>query len=216
MAVASVGAIALGLALAQVLLPRIAVSRISSRVGKHGTVRSVSVSAWPAIKLLWGRADSVKVTAGSLTLSPAQTAMLLSEARGADSMDVSASSVREGPLRLSDVTLRKRGPSVAAEARMTSADVQAALPRGLHVQLLSSEGGKVTVRASGGLFGVGASVNAVASASDGKLIVRPLGSLLSGAQLTLFSEPHVYVERVGARADPQTLGYQLMIIGRVR
>ena len=43
------------LALAQVLLPRIAASRISSRVGRYGTVQSVSVKAWPAVELLWGR-----------------------------------------------------------------------------------------------------------------------------------------------------------------
>ena len=48
------GAIALVLVLAQLLLPGIAASRISSRVGKYGTVESVSVSAWPAIELLWG------------------------------------------------------------------------------------------------------------------------------------------------------------------
>ena len=36
------------LALAQVLLPRIAASRISSRVGRYGSVESVSVRAWPA------------------------------------------------------------------------------------------------------------------------------------------------------------------------
>ena len=37
----------------------IAASRISSRVGRYGKVQSVSVSAWPAVELLWGHADSV-------------------------------------------------------------------------------------------------------------------------------------------------------------
>ena len=54
------------------------------------------------------------------------------------------------------------------------------------------------MRASGGLFGVKASVDAVAGASEGKLVVHPLGLLLDGLQLTLFSDPHVYVEGVGA------------------
>ena len=53
------------LVLAQLLLPRIAASRISSRVGRYGTVQSVSVSAWPAVELLWGHADSVRVKAGA-------------------------------------------------------------------------------------------------------------------------------------------------------
>src|SRR5271166_1183344 len=88
------GGLALLVVLAQVLLPRIAASRISSRVGRYGKVRSVSVSAWPALKLLWGQADSVRVSAKSLTLSPSQVASLLWEGREASRMDVSAESVQ--------------------------------------------------------------------------------------------------------------------------
>ena len=58
------------LALAQVLLPRIAASRISSRVGRYGKVQSVSVSAWPAVELLWGSVDSVRVAAGEPRAEP--------------------------------------------------------------------------------------------------------------------------------------------------
>ncbi len=56
------------------------------------------------------------------------------------------------------------------------------------------------MRASGGLFGVGASVDAVAQAEDGKLVVRPTGLLLSALKLTVFESPSVYVEGVEARA----------------
>ena len=88
--------------------------------------------------------------------------------------------------------------------------MKAALPAGFGVQLLSSEGGEVRVRASGGLFGVRASVDAVAGASEGKLVVHPLGLLLSGLQLTLFSDPHVYVQAVGASVDEaRPLSYRL-------
>ena len=145
------GAIALVLVLAQLFLPGIAASRISSRVGKYGNVERVSVSAWPAIKLLWGRADSVTVRAGRLTISPEQTAKLLWEARGVATMRVTAPTVQEGRLRLRDVSLRKRGTLLTAEAQMTQADVRAALPPGLSVRLLASGGGSVTVKASGGL-----------------------------------------------------------------
>ncbi len=47
---------------------------------------------------------------------------------------------------------------------------------------------------SGGLFGVGASVDAVAQAEEGKLVARPTG-LLGALKLTLFESPSVYVER---------------------
>jgi hypothetical protein len=189
------------LALAQVLLPPIAASRISSRVGRYGVVRSVSVSAWPAVELLWGSVDSVRVTATHLSLSPAQAAKLLWEGRGAASIDVTVRSVQVGSLRLSDARMQKRGGALSAEARTSEADVRTALPPGLEVKLLRSERGQVLVSASGGLFGVGASVDAVALASQGRLVAHPLGLLLGGLQLTLFSDPHVYVQAVSASAE---------------
>jgi hypothetical protein len=211
------GATVLVLALAQVILPRLAVSRITSRVGRYGAVQSVSVSAWPAVELLWGSVGSVRVRANSLALSPAQAAKLLWEARGTASVDVSAESVQLGSLRLSHASLRKRGSALSAQALTSEADVKAALPAGFDVRLLRSQGGEVEVQATGGLFGVDASVNAVAGASEGKLVAHPLGFLLEALHLTLFSDPHVYVEGVGASVHrEQPLSYRLTISARLR
>jgi hypothetical protein len=194
------GVLIVALGLAQIFLPKLAASRISSRLGKYGKVQSVHVSAWPAIELLWGDADAVTVRAGSLKVSPGQTGKLLWDARGLDRLDLTAASTREGPLPLHDVSFHKRGRKMHAQARVSSADVKAALPEGFAVQLLASANGQVEVRASGGLFGVGASVDAVAQASNGKLVVQPRGFLVEALKLTLFSDPHVYVEAVGASA----------------
>jgi len=211
------GGAVLLLGLAQLFLPRIAANRISSRLGRYGTVESVSVKAWPAVRLLWGNADSVTVRVRSLKLSPAQTAKLIWEARGFGRIAMSAASVREGPLRLSEVSFRKRGQALTAQARITAADVRSALPEGLEVQLLSSEAGEVEVKATGGLFGVRASVDAVAAASSGKLVVRPVAALLSGLQLTLFSDPHVYVQAVGASVEPaEPSSYRLTMMASLR
>jgi hypothetical protein len=218
-AIGVVVAIALALVLAQVFLPRIGASTIRSRVGRYGRVQSVSVSAWPAVKLLWGHADSVTVRASDLRLSPQQTAKLLWEGRGASSIDFSVASARVGPLRLSGVSVRKRGDALSAQALVSSADVKAALPPGLSVALLRSEGGRVEVRASGGLFGVGASINAVAGPQEGQLVARPLGLLLGGFQLTLFSDPHIYVQGIDARtvsAAGEPANYQLQMSARIR
>lgn len=205
------------LGLAQLFLPRIAANRISSRLGRYGTVESVSVKAWPAVKLLWGSADSVSVRVRSMKVSPAQTAKLLWEARGLSRIAMSAASVREGPLRLSEVSFRKRGQALSAHARISVADVRSALPEGLDVQLLSSEGGEVEVKAAGGLFGVRASVDAVAAASSGKLVVHPVGALLSGLQLTLFSDPHVYVQSLGASVEAaEPSSYRLTMTASLR
>jgi hypothetical protein len=211
------GGLLLLLVIAQVLLPRLAVSRITSRVGRYGKVLSVSVSAWPAIELLWGHVGSVHVKARSLALSPAQVASLLWEAKGTQSMDVSAESVRLGKVTVTDASLRKRGSVLSGQALISEAAIKAALPGGFGVQLLRSEGGEVEVQATGALFGVGASVNAIAGASDGKLIAHPLGFLIEGLQLTLFSEPHVYVEGVGASVQStQPQSYRLTMSASLR
>jgi hypothetical protein len=209
----------LALVLAQVLLPHFAADRISSRVSGYGDVKRVHVSAWPALKLLWGDADSASVTTGALDLSEAQSAKLLWEARGINKLDATSPSAHEGPLRLTDVSLHKRGRALSAEGRLSQADLKAALPEGFAVQLLGSHDGQVEVRASGGLFGIAASVDAVAEASEGKLIAHPRGLLLEALRVTLFADPHVYVEGVGASAvttaDGQA-GYQLTISASLR
>lgn len=205
------------LAVAQLVLPRIAASVISSRVGRYGRVQSVSVTAWPAVKLLWGSVDSVRVRASQLAISPAQAAKLLWEGHRAASVQASAESVKMGSLRLTDVTLRKRASALSARATVGEADVSAALPAGFGVKLLRSGAGRVEVQASGGLFGVGATVDAVAQASDGKLVVHPVGFLIAGLRLTLFSDAHVYVEGVGASAAPgQPPSYLLTMNARLR
>ena len=211
------GALLALLVLAQIFLPRIAVSRIRSRVGRYGSVKSVSVTAWPAVKLLWGNVDSIKVHAGSLAVQPAQAAKLLWESHDVARMDVSVEHVRVGTLALSDAHLSKRNGALTAQAQAGASAVTAALPSGFSVQLLKSEGGKVEVQASGGFFGVGASVDALGEAREGKLVAHPLGFLVEGFQLTLFSDPHVYVEGVGAevvRREPLT--YRLSMSASLR
>ena len=212
-------AIAVALALAQLVLPGIAADRIGSRVGRYGSVQSVSVRSWPAVKLLWGDADSVKVRARDLSLSARQAASLVWEGRDAGRIDMTAAHVRLGQLRLSGVSLRKRGGALSAHATASAADVGAALPPGVYVSLLRSEGGHVEVRASGGLFGVSASLVAVAGAREGRLVARPLGLLLGGFQLTLFSDPHVYVDGIGASTvdtPGEAPGYRLQMSARLR
>ena len=87
----------------------------------------------------------------------------------------------------------------------------------MSVTLVRSEGGNVEVRASGGLCGVSASIDAVAGPKEGRLVARPLALLLSGLQLTLFADPHVYVE--GVAASPlagEAGGYALQMGARLR
>ena len=186
--------------LAQLVAPGIAARVVRKKIEKYGSVKSVEVKAWPAIELAWRRADEVRVSAGRLKVSPEQAVALLKEAKGADRVRASVESVEMGGLRLTNASLSKHGSELRAQGMVSEEDIKRALPEGLEVALVKSEHRTVEVRASGGLFGVSASVDAVAQAEDGKLVARPTGLLLSGLKLTVFENPSVYVEGVEARA----------------
>jgi hypothetical protein len=205
------------LVLAQLVLPAIATRTIRSRVGRYGSVRSVRVSAWPAVELLWGHADSVHLDAARLALAPAQIGKLLWEANGTSTLDVTAAHVDLAGLQISDATLRKEGSELSAGGVVSAAAVRAVLPAGVSVALLRSSPEGVLVRVSGGLFGRSRPLRALASASSGRLVVSPLAAGLRGARLTLFSDPHVAVGGVGAHAiGSPPRAYQLTIRGRLR
>lgn len=195
---------------AQLALPPIAAQRIRSKLGRYGTATSASVSAWPAVKLLWGDADSARVRVSRVSLAPAQAAALLWEARGVHDLDVSAARVALGRLQLEGATLHKRGALLRAEAHASAAAVRAALPPGVAVRLLRSGSGQVEVQAGGALFGLGASLDAIAAAEAGRLVVRPAGGLFGGLHLTLFSDRHVHVTALAAHGDGSG-GYRLSI-----
>ena len=57
---------------------------------------------------------------------------------------------------------------------------------------------------SGGLFGLGASVDAAAGPSEGRLVAHPLGLLLGGLRLTLFSDRRIRVQGVAASIESQS------------
>jgi len=202
------------LALAQLLLPRLAASRISSKLSRYGSVAHVSVSAWPAVELLWGDAGSVSVRARRLSLAPAQAASLLWEGRGVGKLEMSAQALRLGSLTLTGARLSGHGGQLEASARTTQAAAEAALGAGIGVRLLSSSGGRVRVEVSGSLFGVGAALPAVAEADHGALVAHPEG-LLEGFRLTLFSDRHVHVEGVEA-AQAGAGAYRLRMTALLR
>lgn len=206
--------------LAQVFLPSLAARRVRDRVARYGTVRSVSVSAFPAVKLLWGKADSVSVAAGSLSVPISQITTLLLEARAVGSMTVSANAATltavpnlPAGLKVSDLRMQKHGSTISTSATVTQQQLDEALPSGFHVEPTASGGGEVQARASGGLFGVQASITALVKPLEGRLVAEPQGfPLASLGTLTLFSDTHLKVSSVGVRVlrtRPRTYGLSL-------
>jgi hypothetical protein len=211
--------LALAVVLAQAFLPLLAAKRVSDRVARYGTVKSASVSAFPAVELLWGKAGSVRVSAGTLTVTPAQIASLLWEAHNVSDMTVIADAANlrvvglPNGLTVSGVRMEKHGSEIRASATMTQRQLDEALPSGFHVEPTASGGGEVQARASGGLFGVQASIEALVRPFEGRLVAEPRGVPFAGiATVTLFSDPHLKVESVGVRVQrrqPLTYGLSL-------
>jgi hypothetical protein len=208
--------------LAQAVLPTLAAQRVKGQVARYGTVNSVSVKAFPAIELLWGKADSVDVRAGSLSVPSNEVAKLLWESHGATDVTMSARaatltaipSLANG-ITVSDVHTEKRGSAIVASASLTQQQLDEALPSGFRIEPVASGDGQIEAKASGGLFGLQASISAVVRVSEGRLITEPKGLPFGGfVTVTLFSDPHLRVQSVGLsieRSDPLT--YRLSLRG---
>jgi hypothetical protein len=181
---------------AQVLLPGYAEDRL--RDDLTGEVRRVEVQAFPALKLLFGRADRVELEMGEVRTGQRDLADLLARTADTDELDARAAVIRVGPFVARDARMRKRGDALHGEAGVTSAELTAALPAEIGLQPVESEGGQLVLEATAGPL----SVRARLSAKDGRLVIAPDGLLGGFASLTVFSDPRVRVGGVGARPRP--------------
>jgi len=214
-AVAIVLAVLVVLAVAaQLVLPGIAENRIRDRLARDGRVESVRVSAFPAVKLLWGKADRVTVRMANVRTGVGGLGSLIGRTADAGRVDASTRELDVLTLRLRDASLRKRGGQLEGEATVTDADLRAALPAGFAVRPVASGNGQLVLRGTATLFGATISANAVLLAQDGRLKIAPDVPFGGFAALTVFSDPHVHVESVGARAAPGG-GFTLTASGRL-
>jgi hypothetical protein len=189
------GGIVAVLGLAQLLLPGIAAQRMRDELGRYGEVHSATFSAFPAIELLWGSAQSATVSVGNLNMSSARASELLWQARGVQRIDMRAASMRVGSLTLHNVSWEKRGEALYTQGSIAQEALRDAIPGSTGVQLLGSTPAGVEMRISGSLFGVGASVDVLLRAEEGKLVAQPQGIPFAGfVKVTLVSAPHTYIQ----------------------
>jgi hypothetical protein len=176
----------------------VAEQHIRDRLRAYGSVRSVSVDAFPAIKLLWHHADAIHIRLASYRSSSGAAGSLLGQLHGVGILDVAADRVELGLLRVRDVTLRKRGRDLSASATISDADLRAAIPFLDGVVPVSSAPGTVTLRGAATVLGVTATATATVRTERGALILTPDVPFGALATLTLFSDPHVDVQSVAA------------------
>lgn len=194
----------------QLLLPVVAEQRLRDELRASGDVISVEVSAFPALQLLGKKADSVSVRLREAEVGGAgDLGDLLASTRRTDRLDARIDTLVIGPLRVRDVTLRKRGSSLTGTASLRSADLSAALPVDLGLRPVASGGGSLVLQADVGPVGVRARL----SAQDGALVIAPDGLLGGIGTVTVFEDPRVQVTDVSA--SQQADGFTLRVRGSV-
>jgi LmeA-like phospholipid-binding len=201
------------LVVAQLVLPGIAAQRLRDRLSGSGTVTSVKVSAFPAIELLWHQADRVVIRMTDYRAGASALGSTLAGAGDVGSVDASTSQLDVGLLTLRDASLIKRGNELTGSARVTQADLRAAVPFIDDVRPLATGGGELTLQGTATLFGVSATVAATVAAEGGSVIVQPDVPLGGLATVTVFSNPHVSVASIAASSTPD--GFALRARGQL-
>jgi LmeA-like phospholipid-binding len=209
-----VGLIALVLIVGQLVLPGMAAQRLRDQLSRSGNVREVQVSAFPAIELLWHQADKVVIRMNSYRSNSGHLGGLLGQVGDVGTLDASATQFQAGLLTLRDATLQKRGDRLTGSAQVTESDLRAAVPILDAIQPVASGDGQLTLRGSATLLGVTATIDATVRALNGQLVVQPDIPLGGFATLTVFSNPHVAVDGVGAIAT--AAGFAMSADGSVR
>lgn len=204
------GLVVLVLVVAQLVLPGIAAQQLRDRLARSGRVISVQVSAFPAIELLWHRADSVDVHLASYHTTTGGLGRLLGQAAEAGTINATVDVLNTGLVTLRGATMRKRGNALTGSATLTDADLQAALP-GLNVHPVASGGGKLVLQGTV----LGFTADATLSAQTGALRIAPDVPLLGGLlTITVFADPQVSVQGVGATSVPG--GFSVSARARLR
>ena len=192
---------------AQLALPGVAEQRLRSQLGRYGPVRRVHVESAPAVKLLWHHADRVEVAMDSYRSEPGghgSLADFLSRTRDTGKLDVRVGTLHTQLLTLHDVRLHKEGSALVGQALLTQPDLSAALPSFLDLRPVSAYQNGIVLQATATVFGHSVRADVGVRAEAGRVVVRPEGFPFGSlATITVFGDPRVYVESLGAELRGQ-------------
>jgi pSer/pThr/pTyr-binding forkhead associated (FHA) protein len=201
----------------QLVLPGVAEDRLRAKLEQYGPVRRVHISSTPAIQLLWHRADRVEVAMDSYTAKAGgqrtSLADFLSKTRDATKLDVNVGVLHSQVLTLHEVRLHKEGDFLVGHAELSQQELSAALPGFLDLRPVSASQEGIVVQVSASVLGQRLTVHARLLAERGHVLVRPEGIPFGSlASVSVFDDPRVYVESLGA----ELRGEQYFLTARAR
>jgi len=189
------------LVVTQIALPPIAarVVRESLEPRDHGV--TVSVSSFPAIKLLFGHADSASVhIAQAQTSGGGGLEGLLARARRVNTLTATVGTMRVGPLEFSHVYMRKQGSNLSAQATVSPQAIRNVLPPGFRVDAGDAPGGGLRLTVATTVLPRQLSVGARLAAQNGALEIAPELPLLDLVHVSVFDDPKIAVTSVSVRS----------------
>ena len=137
----------------QPLLPRLAAAHIRSSLQDARGV-SVSVSALPALELIFGHADTITIHAREMRIAERGTVTsLLDRAAGVHRLDVSVDLMYVAGLALEHVSLTKMGSAVSATATVTREAIAEVLPASITLRGTQESARVLRVDIAASLFG---------------------------------------------------------------
>lgn len=213
--IAVAGGIAALLVAGQLALPELAERNLRSSLEELGPDPEVEIAAFPALKLLWGRADRVEVRMRVARAEPAAVTDRLARTADTGELDARVGELRTGPAVLRDVSLRKDGERLRGEGTLREDELRLALPSFVDFRPVATAPGEgLLFEGTVGAFGLEVSAQARLQAVDGAVTVTPEGIPFAGlATFTVFEDPRVRVTSLGAVRDGEA--FRLRADGRV-
>ena len=201
--VAAIGvlvALVLVLGVGQLVIPGIVARRLTNSLSTQASGVRVSLSAVPAVKLLFGYADRVSVNIGTMTASRGHVGDLLARTAKQGTLDATVGTLDTDGFVLKDVALRKRGNALTGVATVTRSAIAAALPSAITLTPRSAGASGLTLMAKLRVLGREVDASALVEAQDGKIVVSPTAPVLSILRVTVFDSRSVSVDSVGVVA----------------
>jgi hypothetical protein len=214
------GLLVVALIAAQLLLPGVAEDNLKSDLEKQGSDVTVSVKAFPAVKLLFGRADDVTIDVANLR--PDETgddgdslSDLIAETKKTKQLDVHVKVLEDKLLRMQDVRLKKDGNKLTAVVKLLKSDVDEALPAELRLTDTKVPNG-LAVAGSTDVFGEQIEAEAkIYADDDGSLVLEPSDDLLGDlVSVPIFEDDRVAVDSISAKNSGD--GYEVTARGHLR
>jgi hypothetical protein len=176
--------IALVVVAAQLFLPGIAERRAEHRLERGGGTATVSVSALPAMRLLFGDGDSLTVRGSGLRVEPEQRGDTLDRVDGFSKVSLRLDHLTAGPLDIGKFRLDRKDGERDYRTRMSATTTASKVGSFLGSQAGGPLGGLLGGLAGGSLPAGGAEVplhlDAVIASRDGNVQVRSARGSVAG------------------------------------